>query len=269
MHSSNQIVISKKIYNKETAIKYKAFLASLFIHASLLAATFYAGVFEKIPTVRKEERVRVSLNQYTLIKTPAIKEQSQRKVRTQKINKPKKVQKKIIKKIEKKVKKQPIQKVKQVVKTPQKSVQEPLKQVPPSEAFTPQQSKAETALEPKTVQSEISHTDSPQQKKELVQPKSSQKEISNKELALIRSMIQSALRYPAIAKKLKLEGVVMLRFCLTDEGYVEDLQIVSSSGSSTLDKRALQTVSSLNGEYPHLSKKVDLKIPISFSLQKS
>ena len=110
---------------------------------------------------------------------------------------------------------------------------------------------------------------SPSFKKDLPTNKIQLNDIGKAELAKIRLMIENSLSYPAIAKKLRLEGVVVVSFSLKTDGCLQNLQIVSSSGSSALDNKALQTVSSLDGEYPHLVKNVDLKLPIAFSLHKS
>ena len=82
-------------------------------------------------------------------------------------------------------------------------------------------------------------------------------------------MIQRSLIYPSMAKRLRLEGVVYIRFVLTPDGYVKKAEIVEKSGSGLLDRRALETVKDLSGEYPRLSREMQLKIPIVFSLRKS
>ena len=82
-------------------------------------------------------------------------------------------------------------------------------------------------------------------------------------------MIENAITYPAIARKLRVEGVVLVTFTLKPDGTVETAHVKSTSGSSVLDTKAIQTILSLSGDYPKLGKTVELSIPIAFSLTKS
>ncbi len=259
-------VISKKIYIKRNDfLKLKSFLLSLFIHATILAIVLYSNISEPTPLSAEEKTVVISLASY-------MKTDVQQKM----ISKPvQKVEKYRVVKVQKKLKKvkkaEKSKEVKKVIKTktPEKIAQKRKEIAQSSEAFTPQQSNVESVTKEDSLQATSSHLISPSTNKALPTKKAQLNDIGKKELAQIRWMIENSLSYPAIAKKLKIEGVVVVSFSLKQDGYLENIHIVSSSGSSTLDKKALQTVSSLDGEYPHLEKKVDLKIPIAFSLKKS
>ncbi|MBU1642601.1 TonB family protein, partial [bacterium] len=91
-------------------------------------------------------------------------------------------------------------------------------------------------------------------------------EIDGATLGRIRTMIENSLTYPAIARRLRLQGTVVVSFILKTSGLVEKVEIVMSSGSAMLDSKALQTVLALNGEYPALTKTAFLQVPITFSL---
>lgn len=54
--------------------------------------------------------------------------------------------------------------------------------------------------------------------------------------------IEAAKHYPRAAKKMGIEGKVVVRFKLQPQGQVEALEIYESSGSEILDKASLQTV---------------------------
>ncbi len=82
-------------------------------------------------------------------------------------------------------------------------------------------------------------------------------------------MIENAITYPSIARKLRLEGVVLVTFILKSDGTVDEAQVKSTSGSNLLDTKAIQTILSLSGDYPSLGKTVELSIPIAFHLKKS
>jgi len=59
---------------------------------------------------------------------------------------------------------------------------------------------------------------------------------------LLHRKIQSALVYPAAAKLLGQNGTVTVKFFLHKNGFIEDIKILKSSGYSTLDKAAIETV---------------------------
>lgn len=71
-----------------------------------------------------------------------------------------------------------------------------------------------------------------------------------------------------MARRLKIQGVVLVSFKLDENAKVVIASVKKSSGSSLLDSRALDTVKDLSGRYPTLSRTVELKIPIAFSLNK-
>lgn len=239
-------VISKKIHTNNKA-KSIAFVLSLLIHSSLVAAILYFTPQKVIrPLEIKDEKI-ISISFYS----PAQKNtKTQTKVTK---TKPKTLQtKKTIK-----PKKQVIKKIKSL----QKSSITPKSVVSSSEVIPA----VNTQVEP-IVNNEIKDFDSPKSLKKL--PLLEQ-EISPHVLGQIRTMIQNSLIYPSIAKRMRLEGIVVVSFVLTQDGCVENAIIHTKSGSHTLDSKALKTVVALSGEYPHLNKKVDLQIPISFSLKNS
>ena len=82
-------------------------------------------------------------------------------------------------------------------------------------------------------------------------------------------MIENAISYPTSARRLKIEGVVVLSFVLSPNGNVVKAEVLDSSGSSLLDRRALNTLWELSGDFPSLESATQLTIPITFPLKKS
>ncbi len=251
-------VISYNI-QQDRFLKIKAFFISLFLHLLLLASLLQFEKQHFILPIQKinetEKRTQISLSAYKLITQEPLKT-----AKTLVQPQPKKVVKKESTKIKKveniaKTKKIKKQKIKPRAEKTLQETQQKQAVVESLEAFTPQVPHTEQKKE--STKQELTPQNSPLSKQKLSQ------------LTLIRSLIQNALRYPTIAKKLRIEGVVLVSFSLSTTGRISNLQLVQSSSSSVLDKRALQTVSSLDGEFPQLDKKVDLKIPIAFSLQQS
>jgi protein TonB len=58
----------------------------------------------------------------------------------------------------------------------------------------------------------------------------------------VASKLRRSLRYPAEAKRQKLRGTVQVSFVVSASGGVGSVRVVSSSGSSVLDKAAVETV---------------------------
>lgn len=253
---------------------YPAFIASLFIHTTLVAAGIYISNKETLKPVA-ENKISIKLSNYAPVSNtpkamvaPKIQESVKPKKAVIKKEIPKKATpKKVVAKkdIPKEI---PIEKP-----TPQEAApeqEEIVETVLPLEAFTPPVSSEvvdldsieKTLYSPKT--QDFVQLDTPQQPS-----KQTQDGVDDATLSLIRSMIQDSLVYPALAKRLKIEGVVVVSFILTRDGRVEDATIVEKSKSTSLDTKALQTVTSLSGKYPHLEKQIQLQIPVAFSLKRS
>lgn len=261
----DSIVISKKIDSDKYL--YKSFMLSFCLHVSIILFVFFVSNSEKAKPIllnAQEKTISISLANMELFAPKNLSN----KAKNYKKTKPT-LTKSVSKIIEPTMLTEKIQN-KSLEQTLQKM--EPLqnKIVPSSEAFTPQiSSNAEQNTKASIAQTSISDIMNSPSLSKLPPKKAQQFDIGKEQLARIRSMIENALCYPAIAKKLRLEGVVTVSFSLRPDGYIQNIQIVSSSGSSVLDKKALQTVASLDGEYPHFEKKVDFTLPISFSLNKS
>ena len=244
---------------RERLKKATPFLLSVGIHSTLVAATLMMAQENETPKIQ-ESRVTLSLSSYVVAKQEPIPQPVQK-------SEPKKELKKQQTKVKKEIKKEVLKKKE---KTPQQVVQKDKEVVPPAEAFAPQKSNEVAPVE--EIQ-EISRA--PKQEKPLREEmqQTTQKQISPQidptTLGLIRSMIQNSLIYPSMARRLKIEGVVYVAFTLTRDGRVKSALIEQKSGSTSLDSKALETVLGLSGEYPKLSKEMQLKIPIAFSLKHS
>ncbi|WP_158590443.1 energy transducer TonB [Noviherbaspirillum cavernae] len=77
-------------------------------------------------------------------------------------------------------------------------------------------------------------------------------------------------RYPPLARRMGEQGTVMLRVHVTTEGTPDEVQVLTSSGSSMLDESALETV---RGKWKFVPAKQGtvavagwVKVPISFKL---
>ncbi len=248
----NPAVILKKIQRDDSLARHiKSFIASLAIYMILAASILYLSSTHAIPLPKSETKISISLTEFAPNAGDMHHEvQMQKNIATQSTqplprNKPLK----------------PIKKTtpqKMPLKSPMASSEGPAPLNPPVAAPSTPHSTLSPHL---NVSSEI--------KNELHRNPHSSNEVGGATLGQIRAMIENAITYPAIARKLKLEGVVLVFFILKHDGTVETVKIQSTSGSNILDQKAMQTILSLSGQYPALGKTFELSIPIAFSLKKS
>ncbi len=107
-------------------------------------------------------------------------------------------------------------------------------------------------------------------KKETKAPKKD-KDIM-KYLYKVRDKLQENLAYPLMAKRLEIEGTVIVRFVINPDGTVDKktIKVVKSSGSNILDKQATITVkNSIPFEPTPNKKKVVVEIPVIFEIIRS
>lgn len=261
--ADKRIFISKKIY-KYDSNTITSFFISLTIHALLIAALFGWNKQETItPLPLQSKSIPLNLKMWEPQKVSAT---SKTQPQTQMQKKPQPA----VQKTQQTPKKSPPltkQKVHKIVepKTQPRSSEllkqtQPQKTMPTPAVSMPVQAAPATPTVQKAPQKELKA--SPPPPKELTS-------VSNELLAHIRSLIQSSLRYPPMAKRLGIEGVVVVAFVLGEEGVVKSANILMPSGNKSLDARALQTVLELSGEYPRPEKAIDLRIPIAFNIKNS
>lgn len=86
-----------------------------------------------------------------------------------------------------------------------------------------------------------------------------------KHFAYIRDMIMRNLSYPMIARKAGWSGRVVVSFTVLDDGRVEDVKVVKSSGFGVLDANAIKTIEKA-APFPRPPVKAELIIPIIYRL---
>lgn len=207
-------------------------------------------------------------------------------------NKPKTFSEKIIKNNKPPEKKQPLAKEKKKIipikndipikkegkklQIASKNTENKIKNVPKLSTPPPENNKAKEEKPPQ--QLNISHLKGKDEiyqmgnknKKETKTPKKD-KDIL-KYLYKVRDKLQENLAYPLMAKRLEIEGTVIVRFIINPDGSVDKktIKVVKSSGSNILDKQAIITVkNSLPFEPTPNKKKVVVEIPVIFEIIRS
>jgi protein TonB len=282
-------VISKMIHENERRNRLQAMGASLLVHAAVFGAIFY-GLDATPPVIALERQTFcVSLADFpSTERKTAVRAPAEQKAEPVKKTKPvpkaapkpdvtpvkKRVQKEEVLQKQVTAKPQTIQKPEPIEHTKPIAAPQPISEVLPeqtpeikaqpteaaplSEAFASPPSHAVTSAAP----ADSPPTPDAIQKADPIGPGATV-------LGQIRAMIENAITYPAIARRLRLEGVVTLSFMLTPDGAVARAEVLQSSGSSVLDRKALNTLWDLSGDFPSLESITQLTIPITFSLKKS
>jgi len=147
------------------------------------------------------------------------------------------------------------------------NTQQPTQQNPPQTQPTQQTQPAVTQT-PKTEPTPIDLSKGrPDQFK---QPEKKEEDIDGYLKELIRYLNQQARErdlYPPIAKRLKIEGQVIVRVTINEDGTIDEnsIKIVESSGYNVLDRGAIEILKKLQ-PYKKPPKRITVEIPIVFQI---
>lgn len=86
-------------------------------------------------------------------------------------------------------------------------------------------------------------------------------------LSTIRDILVKYRKYPSQAVRLKQEGSVKVTFRLKQNGDVEDIRVVGSSGYDILDEDALSLIQKSAAYFPKPPKPVRITVPLNYSLK--
>ncbi len=85
-------------------------------------------------------------------------------------------------------------------------------------------------------------------------------------LRAVKSSIDKSLDYPRKARKMRMQGEVIVGFLWTTHKQLKNLKILKSSGYDVLDENALQTIQKASVRFPAYTNNVHLQIPIVYRL---
>jgi len=98
-------------------------------------------------------------------------------------------------------------------------------------------------------------------------PRVSPREIYVKEqFSYIKNSIQQTINYPRLARRMGWEGKVIISFIISEDGLIEKVKVVESSGYIALDKNALETVEK-STPFPKPPTRAELIIPVIYRLR--
>ena len=83
--------------------------------------------------------------------------------------------------------------------------------------------------------------------------------------AAIRNAIVSKLSYPRLARRMGWAGTVKISFVVTENGGVNDVKVLSTSGFEVLDNNAVETIKRCS-PYPRPPCMAEMVMPITYAL---
>lgn len=248
------------------------FLISFLLHSLALFFFIYEFTREQLsPSPQQQNFVSISLNNFELPQEsqPMIQQQQQKQC-----SHPKKHTKAVPQKSVEKIMPNPLPieeatLVKKEEIVPEKVIEPEavlVEETPAQEIIeeSPEVVKEENALE-NTLESQESISE-----KQAVAPPSSaslQKQYEQTNFEIIRNMVLSHVKYPNMAKRMHLTGIVELLIVINTNGELLDVLLHKSSGHKLLDKSAIKAANQLqdsNLPTPDTTSKIIL--PIAFAL---
>ncbi len=214
---------------------FSSFFITTMLYTALFGAIFFS--FNEFKVVdKKVEEKKISLNFVNI--------QKQEKQKVQE----KKSKKEAVKKVEKKKELVKKQEKKTIIK-PKKIVEQKLKE-------------EETTSARKTVKK----VEAKIEKQEVIEKKvyNYEQEFLHKNLLLIQKQIQKHIKYSSRAKRLNIQGEVLVRFKLTSSGIQGD--IVTLSGHRLLRRSTIKAIYEASSYFPKVSKDITIKLPIVYKL---
>ncbi len=90
------------------------------------------------------------------------------------------------------------------------------------------------------------------------------KEYLDKHLVQIRNLINENVKYPMKARKLSIEGIVVARFKILENGNVENIEIIE--GHKFLQNATIEAIQEASKNFPKTNKSIEIQIPIEYKL---
>lgn len=250
----------------------RSLLVSLAVHALLVTGLFisYKSLVSAESSEKSKERICVSLcclSEVKKDKKEALPKTSKQENKTQRIkpsknNSPVKQHSSKVQKIAS-VQKNKIPIPEELILLDEIIEQKEIKKAP-SKQVEPLKSK-EKAEEVKVTSSET--VSMPLNKEEQTKNITPKQAYLDENVDHIVKLLQENLYYPRSARRRGIEGEVIVAFTLTKDAEVKSLKVLSSE-HDILSRGAIETIGSLSGKFPKPKEKLELSVPISYSLRR-
>jgi periplasmic protein TonB len=184
------------------------------------------------------------------IKEQKIEEKQEEIIEEKVVEVPKPVIKKEIKeKVLKKVQKKEVIEKKQIVKKEIKETKNIEK---------------EAVVKEQIVQNDIQIEKTPQKQTKAIEKIDDRKAYLDKHLSQIRNLINKNVHYPKRARKLSIEGIVVVKFKINENGSIENIAILE--GHKFLQNATIEAIQEASKSFPKTNKSIEIQIPIEYKL---
>ena len=221
---------------------FNSFFIALCFYVFFAIGIFYTFANDKIIIHKTEVPKTISLNHIEL------------KPETKPVEEIKKEEPKVEEKkeeIKKEIKKEPIKKI---VETPKPIIKKDI-----------EKKEIETTKKVEEVENKPLEKIVTPQKEILSKPViDEKKEYLDKHLAQIRNLINENVKYPMKARKLSIEGIVVARFKILENGDVENIEIIE--GHKFLQNATIEAIQEASKNFPKTNKSIEIQIPIEYKL---
>ncbi len=149
---------------------------------------------------------------------------------------------------------------------------EPVKEELPKAVETPKASQETNQSIAKEETFKTSHThegkDTTQSvKQSSPNPSALQEQFIKEKLSVVSSLVQKNITYPPIARRMGWEGRVVLAITIREDGHLESVEIITSSGYEVLDRNAVEAVKKSCHLFPKPPVKVRVILPVAYKLE--
>lgn len=86
----------------------------------------------------------------------------------------------------------------------------------------------------------------------------------DKHLIQIRNLINQNIKYPVRARKLSIQGVVLVKFKITQNGDIENITILD--GHKFLQNATIEAINEASKSFPKTNQTIEIQIPIEYKL---
>ena len=221
---------------------FNSFFIALCFYVFFAIGIFYTFANDKIIVNKTEVPKTISLNHIEL------------KPETKPVEEIRKEEPKVEEKkeeIKKEIKKEPIKKI---VETPKPIIKKEI-----------EKKEIETTKKVEEVENKPLEKITIPQKEILSKPViDEKKEYLDKHLTQIRNLINENVKYPMKARKLSIEGVVVARFKILENGNVENIEIIE--GHKFLQNATIEAIQEASKNFPKTNKSIEIQIPIEYKL---
>ena len=90
------------------------------------------------------------------------------------------------------------------------------------------------------------------------------KDYLDKHLAQIRELINKNVKYPSKAKKLSIEGIVIVKFKILEDGTVQNIEIIQ--GDKFLQTSTIEAIEEASKNFPKTNQNIEIQVPIEYKL---